>query len=259
MKNVIFYFTATGNSLAIARSIADEIGETELVSIPQAIKDYTIDIDYERIGFVFPVFYSMVPSIVKRFISKLSFSESQYVFGVATLGGSYGGTFSELSECIAERCGELKAVFPILMPGNYIVKYGAFPEFLQKLYLKRAEKKVIKISKSIKRKNTTPILKSSWIIKHYEDSSRRIVNNFGNMAENFHTTGKCNGCGTCVRICPVGNISMKDKKPEWGRTCEHCVACIQWCPARAIDYEKKTQKRERYHHPEINLSDILRK
>jgi ferredoxin len=258
MKNVIFYFTATGNSLAIARSIADKIGETELVSIPKAIKEGTIDLNYERIGFVFPVFYSLVPSIVKRFISKLSFSKSQYIFGVATLGGSYGMTFTDLSECVAGSGGVLKAAFPVPMPGNYIVKYSAFPEFLQKLYLKRAKKKVFKISELIRKKATPSIPKGSWLLRCFANSSRKTISNFGRMAENFYTTEKCNGCGTCAHVCPTGNISIKDKKPEWGSACEVCVACIQWCPVKAIDYGQKTQKRRQYRHPEIKLSDILK-
>ena len=35
-KRIILYFTATGNSLYIARQLADE--ETELLSIPQIVK-----------------------------------------------------------------------------------------------------------------------------------------------------------------------------------------------------------------------------
>ncbi|MDP4091982.1 MAG: EFR1 family ferrodoxin [Bacillota bacterium] len=258
MKNAIFYFSATGNSLVIARSIADKMGDTELISIPKAINEDTIELEYERIGFVFPVFYAFAPSIVKRFINKLSFSKSQYIYAVATLGASYGMTFTDFGECITARGGELKAAFPVHMPGNYIVKYGAFPKVLQKLYFRWAKKKVLKISGLVGKKTATPTPKGSWLLRHYADSSRETINNFGKMAENYHTSEKCNGCGSCARVCPVGNITMKDKKPVWGNACELCVACIQWCPEKAIDYGQKTQKRGRYHHPEIKLSEITK-
>jgi len=33
-----------------------------------------------------------------------------------------------------------------------------------------------------------------------------------------------------VRVCPVNNIEMVDKKPVWQNRCESCLACINWCP-----------------------------
>ena len=60
------------------------------------------------------------------------------------------------------------------------------------------------------------------------------------------------------KICPVNNITMNDSKPFWQHNCEQCYACIQWCPRQAIQINKKTASRERYHHPEITLKDMLR-
>ena len=52
---------------------------------------------------------------------------------------------------------------------------------------------------------------------------------------------------------------MIDDKPTWNHHCEQCLACIQWCPEEAIQYGKKTPQYERYHHPEIQLKDMLKK
>ena len=51
-KRLIFYFTATGNSLYVARELAGESGQ--LYSIPQIIKDKHLDYEADEIGFVFP-------------------------------------------------------------------------------------------------------------------------------------------------------------------------------------------------------------
>jgi Pyruvate/2-oxoacid:ferredoxin oxidoreductase delta subunit len=50
---------------------------------------------------------------------------------------------------------------------------------------------------------------------------------------------------------------MANGKPIWQHRCEQCFACLQWCPEESIQYGKKTQKKKRYHHPEIKLSDML--
>ena len=63
----------------------------------------------------------------------------------------------------------------------------------------------------------------------------------------FHIEGNCVGCGKCVKLCPLNNISLQDKKPQWGNTCTHCMACICNCPTEAIEYGKITQKKEKYN------------
>jgi MinD superfamily P-loop ATPase len=68
---------------------------------------------------------------------------------------------------------------------------------------------------------------------------------------------KCTRCGTCARICPVGNIKIVEKKPEFQHRCEMCFACDEWCPSGAIHHWSRSQG-VKYHHPEIKLSDMLK-
>ena len=74
----------------------------------------------------------------------------------------------------------------------------------------------------------------------------------------FRSDEKCNGCGICARVCPVGNIKMSDKKPVWQHHCENCIACYVWCPKEAITGEIVAYN-ELYHHPGVRLSDMLRR
>lgn len=65
-SNVILYITGTGNSLAVANSIAELLGDTQLISISEARKSKSFDLTFKRIGFVFPSYYACMPSIVSR-------------------------------------------------------------------------------------------------------------------------------------------------------------------------------------------------
>lgn len=55
METTIFYFSTTGNSLALARSMGEGLGGTTLISISKAL-GVLHSIQSERVGFVFPVY-----------------------------------------------------------------------------------------------------------------------------------------------------------------------------------------------------------
>jgi len=44
----------------------------------------------------------------------------------------------------------------------------------------------------------------------------------------------CNGCGVCVKNCPVGNIELKKNKPTFLNKCTLCLQCIYGCSKRAL-------------------------
>lgn len=44
----------------------------------------------------------------------------------------------------------------------------------------------------------------------------------------------CVGCGWCSRNCPVGNITLHDAKPVYGKACIMCFRCIYECPSGAL-------------------------
>lgn len=66
----------------------------------------------------------------------------------------------------------------------------------------------------------------------------------------------CTGCGTCERVCPASNIKIVNQKPEFQHQCEMCFACDEWCPTDSIHHWSRA-KGVKYHHPEVNLIDML--
>jgi MinD superfamily P-loop ATPase len=67
----------------------------------------------------------------------------------------------------------------------------------------------------------------------------------------------CDACGVCEKICPIGNITMNVRMPEWNHHCEQCFACLHWCPQEAIQYGKRTSGRTHYHHPDIRMPEMI--
>lgn len=87
---MIFYFSGTGNSKHVAQSIARITGDKQIAITKDLIKIneiYELEVE-ERIGFVFPVYWYSLPTLVVEFLKNLTISgyQSHYVYGVATYG-----------------------------------------------------------------------------------------------------------------------------------------------------------------------------
>lgn len=256
MGNIIFCFSGTGNSLAVARDIAKLLGDTEIVLIADALKEERIDLNYERVGIVCPAYFGSLPPIVGKFAEKLDFSKTQYVFAAITAAAIHGSSFDSLASIIAEHGGHLNAAFPVQLPGSYIVMYGAWPDWLQNYMFKRADKKIVDIVQSVKEKRTT---RSNTEKGKDSTPLTERMSDFGHFAKDFQVTDKCTACEICVKICPTRNITMENGTPHFGNNCEQCVACIQWCPVKAIEYKTVTENRKQYRHPNIKAADLFPK
>lgn len=61
----------------------------------------------------------------------------------------------------------------------------------------------------------------------------------------------CIGCGLCVSLCPMKNISLNNGKAVADKKCTMCYRCISHCPKKAITLlgnEIKEQcQYEKYH------------
>jgi ferredoxin len=241
-----------------------------------------IETDAQAIGVVFPVHgIFRIPSIVERFIGKLDGLSSKYIFVVTTYGSMAGGAVKSFRKVVESCSGKLSAGFSVHMPMNNItipsfMYSGAVGDKEQNLFANWQEKSVfiyeyVSARKEGKFEATNRLLVSllypidkifaRWRI---ESKYNKLTNSNLNKDElwpmmdvSLHSDEKCDGCGICSRICPVNNIRMVDKAPSWQHRCERCMACLQWCPKEAIEFDKDSIGRKRYHHPDVELSDML--
>ena len=89
METTIYYFTGTGNSLAVARDLCERLGDCRAVPIASLReKPGPIRPAADRVGIVYPVYFFGVPSIVAEIAARLDLGGARYVFAVSTNGGS---------------------------------------------------------------------------------------------------------------------------------------------------------------------------
>ena len=183
----------------------------------------------------------------------------RYVFAVCTHGGLPAGTLREVANRLERRDVKLSAGYAVRMPGNCMTLYDVWPEQKQRDVLASARERVRGIAAAVRAREEHAPEVSVWPVSVLFGLVRRAAfSHFARADTRFWVTDACNGCGLCAQVCPVANIAMRDGRPVWRHQCEQCLACLQWCPQRAIQSGKLTQRRGRYHHPEVKVEDLIR-
>lgn len=260
MKTVIYYFSATGNSLKVAKDLADKLGDTTLIAIVK-VKNLELDLHADNIGIIYPVYCWGVPRMVNKFLKKLKPEQANYFFSVATYGGSAAGSLLQVKHKLKKQNIKLASGFAVNMPSNYIVMGEALVKKEQDRLFQGWDKRVDKIINVIKNQKEQKIESGSFLTNFFLSKVLYsvAVPSLAKADKSFWTSNTCNNCGICKRVCPADNIEFKDNKPIWNHKCEQCLACLQWCPNQAIQYGKKTQGRNRYTNPFVNLKEVMMK
>ncbi|MDR2784019.1 MAG: EFR1 family ferrodoxin [Treponema sp.] len=253
MDNIIFYFTGTGNSLKVAKTISKELDNAEIVSMNK-LEKCNLSKQYGTIGFVYPVYYWGMPNIVRNFVEKLDLTNNRetYFYGVATFGGLAGNGISQLNDLLINRHNiKLNYGQKIKMFANYIVAYNMSGKV--KEITNKSDKKIVPVINAIKNKKDKRVKSKKIFDKIYN----KYIDKLKSMDKDYIVSDNCTGCKICKNICPAKNIEIINGIPHFGHNCEQCVACIQYCPQKAINYKNLTQNRTRYTNPEISCKELM--
>jgi ferredoxin/flavodoxin len=272
MKQVIYYFSGTGNTLFVARDIAEGLGAS-LIPIVSLVDNPGINVDSDISGIVYPVYYGELPGIVKEFAEKLDKLEGKYIFAVCTFGGSAGDSLRSLRKIIRSRGGELSATYGVHMPQNAFYKFWEKHETLYRNWRSKKLKKVVSNTEARKTGDfftnvifdiifkgiqayVRPKYKQSFIKLSGASSDLSVEELIHLNDMSFTVNDDCTGCGTCAKVCPVNNIVMVGDRPTWQHRCENCIACYNFCPQKAIRNGIASEDYY-YQHPDIKTKDMI--
>jgi len=232
------YFSGTGNTKYCVERFMRKIDpEAAVCSIEEDEAGRRISED-NYIVFGYPVQFSNIPKIVKDFVASNSGVWSgKQVFVIATMGlfsGDGAGILGRLlSKYGAEITGGLHLKMPDCIGDEKALKR---PLNENRRLVAEAGAKIDKAAKNLQAGR--PTREGLGFTCHLAGLfGQRLY--FCNKTKNYSDklkidAGKCVGCGTCAKLCPMGNIRLEGRLAVPGDRCTMCYRCVSRCPAQAI-------------------------
>lgn len=261
---MIFCFSGTGNSRYVAWSLASNLNDNvvelsgEMLTAPETA---SFDLaTHKRVVWIFPIYSWGVPPIVVDFIKSVTLRGSDRCrhFMVCTCGDDIGNAHRQWRQLMRRRGWSDIATYSVTMPNTYTLmkSFDVDSKEIEAKKLNDAPERISEIARKITNSdNCDDVTRGSWAwvksaiiypyFKRYCMSPRP-----------FHATDKCIGCGKCASSCPMNNVTMKDKHPQWGDKCALCLRCYHICPTHVVAYGKATKTKGQYLCPYSTLSHI---
>lgn len=234
---MVFYFSGTGNCEHIAKLIGERTGE-EVIDIAKCLRESRLSFalkKFERLGFVYPIYYMGMPNIVVDFVkaAEIRFYGKHFTYSVASCGAMTGSADRKLSELLKKKNIPMHATFSVRMVSSFTPIFDVKNEERNAKINKEASETVSDMLFLVDNRlggyynhrigpwPVSPVVHAGYTV--------------GNRTSFFKLSKDCTGCGICADECPQNAIEIVDGKAKWTKKrCTYCLGCIHKCPQNAV-------------------------
>lgn len=253
---MVFYFTATGNCLYVAKEL-----DGKRISIPQVPAGQHFKAS--SIGIVCPIFGHDIPSNVREFLQHTTF-ETEYFYVILTYGFCQGGASTRLAAFLYEMGMDAQYINVLKIVDNALPAFDIEHELAIDPE-KKVDEHLAAIKADIAAHKQFIAQPTAWDIEYHKKFLEAPFKL--DPEEDFRKKGRamyqvtdaCVGCGICVKICPRGCFVLSGGKAKQEMThCVACLACIHACPQRAIQFTfPEKNPNARYRNSHVTLAEII--
>lgn len=255
VNHLIFTFSATGNSLHVANRVAQAMPTAQVFEMDKCLQQGQLNFRLVgtdvSIGFIFPVYFWGLPTLVRQFIEQLTLcgQKPTYVYDVITFGTSLGEVHRQLQRVLKKKGIELRGRFGVRMVDVWTPLFDVSNKARCQKRTLQAETEIDSVIGQIGKREKG---RHHWsTLPHFISMFETWLYPSARQTKHFHVIeSRCTGCGLCQKQCPVGAIRLNNnQQPEWHQPeCVACLRCLHHCPHFAIQYGKNTLKHGQFLH-----------
>ena len=249
------YFSGTGNTKFVVDTMIQEFKKYDIEMSAISIEDF-VDEDIEKIKnadrllFAYPVYGSMAPMIMWKFVRKISeHLEDKKTIVIATQLMFSGDGGAYLARLLRKGHAEIESIEHFNMPSNlsdvkiFKTKNGEEAKAVAERTRQRIELYCMDYSKNIKNKKgdgVGSLLLGAIQRVPFSKWERKLAKNV-KIDHNL-----CTRCEICCQTCPTKNLSLKDNLISQNGDCTICYRCVNNCPEKAISILSKKRPKTQY-------------
>ncbi len=248
----IFYYTATGNCLSIAKRFANALPGVELHAIPQELQKPELNYhDSDAVGLVIPTYGFETAGTVKQFIRRAEIACS-YIFVIMTYGNALADADIWFTGYCRKHGVSIDYATGLLMIDNYLPMFDVGKQCNVD---KHIDEQFDRIVKDIQ--NRRKSIRKPSPLSVFGHALYRMLPVSDKPSRFRLDPGLCIRCGICERVCPKRNITLHEGTPSFGTDCDFCLACVHHCPKLALTVSFERNRQERYRNEEVSLHEIM--
>ena len=238
MRAVFYVFSGTGNTRRVSEKLAKEwcaLGHEAVLADIRVNGEYPDPADFDVVVVGYPVHGFNAPTSVLKFLKSLPKRKGERRPAYLVRSSGEPLRLNDASgitprRILKKRGFEILGEFHFVMPYNIIFRHsdGMAARMWQDAELLAGE--YARTMSGLERKKTgvNVFKRMAAFCVRIEHTAMPFI------GHHFKATKSCAGCGACAKLCPQGNITMKDGKPKFARACVGCMACAFGCPKDAI-------------------------